>query len=100
MQSKNKIIILLQAKNKIIILLQAKNKIIMLRVLKELKGKTAFRPIAEENEKPEVAPDKKVNIVPRPRKLHVGHGHWVRGQGCRQCCPPGRGKTREGGGGK
>ncbi|XP_062575630.1 potassium voltage-gated channel subfamily H member 7-like isoform X2 [Saccostrea cucullata] len=38
---------------------KAKNKIIMLRVLKELKGKTSFRPIAEETERPETASDKK-----------------------------------------
>lgn len=34
----------------------------MLRVLKELKGKASFRPIAEESDRPDNAPDKKVRV--------------------------------------
>lgn len=45
----------------------------MLRVLKELKGKTSFRPIAEESDRPDTAPEKKV------RNLHNGH---LDGQPC------------------
>lgn len=46
----------------------------MLRVLKELKGKTSFRPIAEESDRPDNAPEKKVSVgAAITRNLHNSH---------------------------
>lgn len=52
----------------------------MLRVLKELKGKTSFRPIAEESDRPDTAPEKKVRVgAAITTNLHNGH---LDGQPC------------------
>lgn len=46
----------------------------MLRVLKELKGKTSFRPIAEESDRTDTAPEKKVRVgAAITTNLHNGH---------------------------